>query len=363
MAISRLGGGYLNIVSVHFFPAGSRISKYTLTPGTYKKGSAQLTPDSRQLVNKLWVKGGKAISDNPYSQPITVGTEPIPLYYSPRAPVTVMIGGVQKTLGIQNLHEAGSYDFLLNTSEKLLIPDQCTAGTGTISYRYEYPIKILLEEPNSQQQYGVFEDILRVDTDDKDLALELGLRHLFKYSQPVISGSVEPFTGVYKPGEYILTQIPDLKIDVYLETKEVTYDSIPGAGRVDIRLQLESPDRDVSHILKDLSQRLFALEKAALKDDEGPVEYYIAREEPWAWAEVNEVPPPIEAQGWWRWKERANRVAPVTADEEVIWRESMNIPAAKEVAEATAWGEALIATQYSLLPGENVYPADDLYPM
>ena len=335
----------MSIVSIHFFSIVSRISKYALKPGTYKKGTAKLTPNSGQLVNKLWVKGGKAVSDNPYSQPITVGTDPIPLYYSPRAPVTVTVGGVAKTLGVQNLHEAGSYDFLLNTSEKLLIPDQCTTGSGTVSYKYEYPIKILLEEPNSQVQYGVFEDILTVDTDDKDLALELGYRHLFKYSQPVISGSIEPFSGVYRPGEYILTQIPDLNIDCYLEIKEVTYDSIPGQARVDIKLQLESPDRDVSHILKDLSQRLFALEKAALKDDEGPVEYYIAREEPWAWLEANEVPPPIEAVGWWQWQEQTGRVTPVATDEEVIWR------------------EALAVNQYSLLPAEDLYPADDLYPM
>ena len=352
----------MSIVSVHFFPAGSRISKYTIQPRAYKKGTAKLTPNSGQLVNRLWVKGGRATSDL-YSQNITVSTDAIQLDYSPRAPVTVTVGGIQKTLGIQNIHEPGSHDFLLNAAEKLLIPDQCTAGSGEISYRYEYPIKILLEEPNSQVQYGIFEDILTVDTDDKDLALELGYRHLFKYSQPVISGSIEPFSGVYKPGEYILTQIPDLNIDCYLEIKEVTYDSIPGQARVDIKLQLESPDRDVSHILKDLAQRLFALEKAALKDDEGPVEYYIAREEPWAWLEANEVPPPIEAVGWWQWKEQTGRVTPVATDEEVIWRETIAAIPPVEMSEETAWAEALAVSQYSLLPAEDLYPADDLYPM
>lgn len=352
----------MSIVSIHFFPAGSRISKNTLRPGNYKKGTAKLTPTSSQLVNRLWVKGGRALSDV-YPQSITVSTTPIPLHYSPRAPVTVTIGGIQKTLGIQNIHEPGSHDFLLNAAEKLLIPDQCTAGSGEISYRYEYPIKILLEEPTSQQQYGVFEDILRVDTDDKQMALELGLRHLYKYSQPVISGSIEPFSGTYKPGEYILVQIADLNIDQYLEIKEVIYDSIPGQGRVEVKLQLESPDRDVSHILKDLAQRLFALEKAALKDDEGPVEYYIAREEPWAWLEANEVPPPIEAVGWWQWKEQTGRVTPATTDEEVIWRETIAAIPPVEMSEETAWAEALAVSQYSLLPAEDLYPADDLYPM
>lgn len=352
----------MSIVSVHFFPAGSRISKYTLQPGAYKKGSAKLTPNSGSLVNRLWVKGGKATSDL-YTQNITVGTDAIQLDYSPRNPVTVTIGGSVKTLGIQHIDEAGANDFLLNASEKLLIPDLCTSGTGTITYKYEYPIKILLEEPISKEQYGAFEDILRVDTNDKDLALELGLRHLFKYSQPVISGSIEPFSGVYKPGEYILTQIPDLNIDCYLEIKEVTYDSVPGESRVDIRLQLESPDRNVSSILKDLSQRLFALEKAALKDDEGPVEYYIAREETWAWAEVAEVPPPIQVAGWWQWQEQTGRVTPVATDEEVIWRETIAAIPPVEMSEETAWAEALAVSQYSLLPAEDLYPADDLYPM
>lgn len=344
----------MTVLSIHFFPIGSRISKYTLRPGQYKKGSAKLTPDSRQLVNRLWVKGGKALSDV-YSQAIIVGTDPIPLHYPPRAPVTVTVGGAEKTLGIQNIHEAGSHDFLLNAAEKLLIPDMCTSGAGEISYRYEYPIKILLEEPTSQGQYGTFEDILRVDTSDKDMALELGLRHLYKYSQPVISGGIEPFEGVYKPGEYILTQIPDLNIDTYLEIKEVTYDSIPGQGRVDVRLQLESPDRDVSNILKDLSKRLFALEKAALKDDEGPVEYYIAREEPLTWTEVNEVPPPVEAIEWLRWAEQTGRVVPVAAQEEIIWRESLTVPPMIEHLEAAKWTEELTATQYSLLPQADIW--------
>ena len=99
----------------------------------YHKGSANLTPDSSSIVNKLWVKGGRAISEL-YPQNITVGTEPIQLHYSPREPVTVNIDGALKTLGIQNIHEPGNHDFMLNTTEKLLIPDLCTSGTGTISY-------------------------------------------------------------------------------------------------------------------------------------------------------------------------------------------------------------------------------------
>lgn len=350
-------------LTIHFFPVGLRISPYTLEPGKYKKGTANLTPNSNQLVNRLWVKGGKTTSD-PYSQHITVGTEPIPLLYSPRAPVTVIIGGVEKSLGIQNITEEGTCDFLLNVAEKLLVPDLCTSGSGTITYKYEYPIKILLEEPTSQAQYGAFEDILNVNTDDKMLALELGYQHLFKYSQPVISGSIEPFAGIYRPGDLVKTTIPELNIDQYLEVKEVLYDSVPGKSHVNIRLQLESPERDLSNVLKDLSKRIFQLEKAALRDEEGPVEFYISREESVFWMEENERVPAIEFHAVVRWAESMERVPSINLQETVYWSEHFEQVFSENVAaESTEWVEDVDVEIYSLLPSETLYPDEDLYPM
>lgn len=273
----------------HFFQPGTRINPVVISQaaGNYRRGTANLTPDSSKLVNRLWVKGNKALSD-PYTQNITVGAEPIPLFYKPRAStdgVTVTVDGVAKTLGIQNLTPAGTVDFLLNFNEKLLIPDLCTSGTGTIVYRYEYPIKILLEDPVSQAQYGVFDDVYKVDTNDHDIALELGMRYLAKYSQPVLTGSIEPFEGAYKPGELVKVEIPDLNVDEYLQVKEVTYESVPLRAKVERKLQLESPERDLPGVLKDISQRLAKLEKEVYQDDDGPVERYIAFSEAWGWSE------------------------------------------------------------------------------
>lgn len=276
-------------LDVHFFQSATRINANVLTTDSFWKGSCSLKPDAAKLANKLWVKGGKALSDD-FTQSITVSsTTPIPLYYKPRATtsgVVVTIGGVPKTVGIQHLNEAGTYDFLLNFEEKLLVPDLTTSGTGTIVYRYEYPIKILLEEPTSQAQYGIFEDIYKVDTDDKDIAYELGLRYLAKYSQPVMAGGIRPFAGVYRPGELVKVEITRLNVDEYLQIKDVTYDSIPAEARVERTLQLESPDRDVGGIMKDLNRRLAKLEKQVYQDEDGPVERYIAREEAWGWTEA-----------------------------------------------------------------------------
>ena len=268
-------------LSVNFFDGNLRINSTVLSQANnnYKRGSASFAPDASKLANRLWVKGGKATSA-PYTQSITVSTTPIPIFYTPSvitgADVTVTIGGVAKTVGIQNIDKAGTKDFLLNVDEKLLIPDLCTSGTGTIIYMYVYPIKLFLEDLPSQVKYGLFEDVYNVDTDDKTLAKEMGLQYLAKYSDPVISGSIEPMQGVYKPGELILIQIPDLNVDEYLQILEVSYESIKGMGLVNRVLTLQSRERDAVSILKDMHNRLMKLEKSVYNDTDGPVEKYVA---------------------------------------------------------------------------------------
>ena len=295
-------------MSVQFFRPADRINPNVLSVGTFHRGTANLKPDSKNLVNKLWVKGAKGISDD-YTQAITVnGKTPIPLFYTPLATnegVIAIINGQQKTVGIQHIHDEGIFDFLLNYSEKLLVPDLCTSGSGTITYRYEYPIKILLEEPGSQEQFGIFEDVYVVNTNDRQIALQMGLRYIGKYSQPVMTGSLQPFSGVYHPGELVKVEIPELNVDDYLQIKSVTYTTKnppqftrSGEQYVERHLELESPERDLTNVLKEFDRRLKALEKAVQNEDEVVVRY-IAENEAWGWTEevtqaVHACPVPLE---------------------------------------------------------------------
>ena len=315
----------MGLLAVHFFPVGSRINPIVLAPMTYRQGTALLVPDSRGIVNKLWVIGGKAISEL-YSQDIGVAGQAIPLDYTPRSPITVTIGGLVKTLGIQNIDAPGTADFLINSNEKLLIPDLCTSGTGTISYVYQYPIRILLEDPVSQSQHGVFEDVYSVSTDDKELAIELGYQHLYKYSQPVVSGTIGPIEGQYRPGELIKVELPDLNVNQYLKIQEAAYTSVPNES-IEINLTLDTPERDLSNILKDMQQRLAKLEKTTYQDDQGPIEKYVAKEEIYNWSEVVIKTDPIQDASW------------------------------------LFWVEAVANTPHLLLlPSSTLYPSDTLYP-
>lgn len=256
-------------LDVNFFEVANTVNQNILNSQFYKAGTANFSQESGKLVNKLWVKGAKAIS-LPFEQSITVGTIPIPLFYKPRSGdtgITVVIGGVNKTLGVQNIAKAGVYDFLINYQEKLLIPDLCTSGTGKITYSYEYPVKILLESEESKSNYGEFEDMINVDTDDIDIAREVGTRYLEKYSNPIIVGSLEPIQGIYKCGELIKCEIQSLDIDDFLVIKSVSYESVKGTGIINIKLSLENTPKDLTDILKNIEKRMKKIEMTLFGDD------------------------------------------------------------------------------------------------
>ena len=77
----------------------------------------------------------------------------------------------------------------------------------------------------------------------------------------------------------------------------MTYTSV-SASEIEISLTLE---RDVSNILKDLKQRL--IEKETYKDEDGPIEKYIAKEEIYRWKETGLRVAPIQSENWIFWSE------------------------------------------------------------
>jgi len=82
--------------------------------------------------------------------------------------------------------------------------------------------------------------------------------------------------GVFRPGELVLIEIPDLNVNEYMQIYEVQCDSVKGAGLVNMTLQLESPARDAVSILKDMNNRLTQLEQTVYNDTNGPIEKYSA---------------------------------------------------------------------------------------
>ena len=256
----------------NFYSSHVSVNTASITANNYHRGTASFAYDSTKLVNKLWVKGANAISATTASQTVTVTTANITLDYKPHQ-LSVTIGTASKTVGIQNVDATGVYDFLLNYNEKLLVPDLTTTGTAIIKYHYEYPVKVVLYDTASSNTYGQIEDIIKVATNDRDLATQIGLTYLNKHSNPILVGSISPFEGNYRAGETVNVNIPDLAINDYLNIKSVSYNSIPTKPIV-INLTLEIRVDDITDILKQFNKRLDQLERVTSGDVNGVVEQY-----------------------------------------------------------------------------------------
>lgn len=255
----------------NFFASTISTNPNTITENSYHQGTANFVRDASKLVNKLWVKGSTALS-LPISETKTLSASPIQLLYKPHD-ISITVGGVAKTIGIQNIDAVGTKDFLLNYNEKVIIPDLVTTGTAVITYKYGYPVKVLLVDDISIDKYGQYEDILNVSTGDSALATQMGINYIAKHSNPVLIGSCEPFAGDYNPGELISVDIPVLDINESLVIKSVTYDSYP-LKPVSIKIDLENTTGDLTNILKQFQKRLEKLESLNTQNDNEIVQQY-----------------------------------------------------------------------------------------
>ncbi|GAB4275127.1 XkdQ/YqbQ family protein [Thermincola ferriacetica] len=262
-------------LDLNFFDPVTRINQVTLSQAkaNYRRGSAQFTEDPR-IINKLYVRGGMGFSE-PYTETFKGdGARRIfGLAYKPYN-VTVKLNGVDESaagnVGINNIDSGKK--FYINYQEKFIKHDSGqpvlqSTDTLDITYQYEYPILILLEDKISQVKYGVFEDKLDVQSDDKDLVKLKGMQHLAKYSNPLPTGSIEPLEGLFRAGELVHIDIPDLKVNGNYKISQVTHSSSPREYKQ--TLQLEN-DFDTRLVLKEIRNSIKRLQEQFEQD--GPVE-------------------------------------------------------------------------------------------
>ncbi|MHB8171208.1 MAG: hypothetical protein ACYDG6_06665 [Thermincolia bacterium] len=260
-----------NDLNLNFFDPATMINTTTLSQSAinYRRGTAKFTEDPR-LINKLYVKGGNGLS-TPFAETfIGDGVKRIfNLGYKPTN-VTVKVNTVTRTLGIDNI-DTGK-DFYINYQEKFVKHDSGqpvykSTDTVEVTYRYEYPILLLLEDKISQAKYGTFEDKLDVNSDDKDLVKLKGLQHLQKYSNPLKKGNIEPLEGFFRAGELVPIDIPNLNVKGNFKASQVTHSSTPGEYKQTLTLE---DDYDTRFILKEIRNSIKRLQDQFEQD--GPVE-------------------------------------------------------------------------------------------
>lgn len=193
------------------------------------------TIDTQGLRNRVYVRGGTMLSD-PWTYEVKADGS-ARAWVLPHKPhdITVKVGGVTKTCGIENVHEESDYDFLMNYQEKYVrcsvqTPTPAQGVTLSFTYRYDIDVITMVEDIASQQAIaavqggdGVYEHSIVDDSlTTIDAAEAAGLADLREHANPRVKGSFETEVPGWAPGQLVTINLPDRGVTGTFLVQKVT---------------------------------------------------------------------------------------------------------------------------------------------
>lgn len=232
---------------IHYFPLTETPTELDITEDTSHYYDLKLKKSNIGIKNRIFVRGGTELSD-----PVTIsfaadGQQTI--FNLPEKPhdLTMTVGGVSKTVGIQNVDDAVDYDYLLNFQEKYIaIGNDSTPTAGTVmefTYKYEIPILIAQENTASITTHGVYEHAI-FDNSIKTSAAarDRAIAELTDFASTFIDGSFKTLSNTYRAGQYITVTLPDIDIDDSYLIQSVQAQSM-GAGMYEYSVKIASAQK------------------------------------------------------------------------------------------------------------------------
>ena len=207
---------------IHFFSSDTNAAPYQLdetsVTGHYK--DLKIAVDKSQLRNRIFIRGGYYSSNLYTDEQVADGKATgFLLQYPPKSPITVYVGGIAKTCGIDNIDTTG-FDFVVNYKEKLIKNlDLATLGATTVlKVTYTYDIEVLTQDDDFTSQAavaaveendGIYEFVITDDTiNSLQLAHDRAWSELNRYSSAVISGSFLTDQYGYQAGQLLTLDMP-----------------------------------------------------------------------------------------------------------------------------------------------------------
>jgi len=191
--------------------------------------------DTQGLRNRVYVRGGSMLSD-PWTYSVNADGA-ARSWWLPHKPhsLSLTVGGVAKTVGIENVDDESTKDFLMNFEEKYV---RCSAQTPTpaagttLSFTYKYDIDVItvVEDIASQQAIaavqggdGVYEHSIVDDSlTTIDAAEAAGQADLREHANPRVKGSFETEISGWAPGQLVTINLPDRGITGTFLVQKVT---------------------------------------------------------------------------------------------------------------------------------------------
>jgi hypothetical protein len=198
---------------IYFFFTSTSSATFNLTDtsNNYVFESLNLTQDNSQLRNQITVRGGITTSTTSRTELLTGdgGKYIFPLATKFALTPTITVGGVSKTVGIENVDTAG-FDVYWNYTEKTLkfiVAPASATNNIEVTGVYEYPLIVQKSDELSISTYGIYEFVI-VDKSirDSQTAIDRATVDLLKYAQPIYSLTFSTYTYGLKTGQTINIQ-------------------------------------------------------------------------------------------------------------------------------------------------------------
>ncbi len=178
--------------------------------------------DTQGLRNRVYVRGGTMLSDPQVVEWKADGVARIwTLPWGPHE-VSLAVGEVLKSVGVENLHEEKDFDYMMSFSEKYI---RCSAQTTTpvagttmsLTAKQDIDVITMVEDLKSQAAIaavqggdGVYEHVIPDDSLTTIEAAEAaGMADLREHANPRVKGSFETEVPGWQPGQIANVNLPD----------------------------------------------------------------------------------------------------------------------------------------------------------
>lgn len=254
---------------LHFFDSETNIAPFEIKDNAeFLFSQFSCKPDFSQVRNKVTVEGGKflssPISDTFLGDDVTTTFE---LTYL-ASNLTITENAVSKTIGIENISDPATVDYIMNYWNKTIRRTAGALPTGTTTIAtYSYFVKVIVqsEDVDAQTACAALEggdgvhEYRFIDTTIQSLpeAEKTADAEIRKHAYPVVEGSFQTYEDGFRAGQLLTINLSNFNFNGTYQIQEVQATSI-GSGLFLYQISFSKKAVRVEDILTKIIKRMDA---------------------------------------------------------------------------------------------------------
>lgn len=218
---------------IHYFPLTTDSAPFDIDSAQAGYWDLRITKDNSDVRNRVFVRGGTYLSDATTIEQVADGEQTVFLLPAKPHNFTMTEGGVAKTVGIKNIDDPASFDYLLSYQEKYVEKADGNAPAAStvmaFTFQYDIPVLVAVQDDDSIEEIGQYEHaIFDNSIADVDTARDRAQAELTDYAGTIVDGNFKTKTDGFRAGQYININLTDYGINDDYLIQKVTAKSLGG---------------------------------------------------------------------------------------------------------------------------------------